>query len=197
VTRVRLVLFAAALAGLTLAAVASAASAPISNYIPRGNEETGFMATARPTVYTTVSAWGKWVGKPAAARESEEGFVTAASEQTGYTANTNAGAGTAWVVELGSAADARKDVAAEYSALAVPGGGWKLTKKYSLSALPGSHAWTLAGQGDLAANVIFAEGRCVLLVGDERAGSGALSEVESPIQAGAEAIYKRTHGACP
>jgi hypothetical protein len=187
----------ATLAGLTLAAVAEAASSPITNYVPRANEETGFTATARPTVYTTVSAWGKWVGKSAAARESGEGFVTAASEHTGYTANTSAGAGTAWVVELGSAAQATKEVAAEYSVLAAPGGGWKLTKKYSLSALPGSRAWALAGQGDLAANVIFAEGRCVLLVGDERSGAGALSEVESPIRAGAEAIYKRTHGACP
>ena len=190
-------MLATTLAGLTLAAVAAVASSPITNYLPRANEETGFTATARPTVYTTVSSWGKWVGKPAAARESEEGFVTAASEHTGYTANTNAGAGTAWVVELGSAAEATKEVAAEYPVLAVPGGGWKLTKKYSLSALPGSHAWTYAGQGDLAANVIFAEGRCVLLVGDERSGGGTLSAVESPIQAGAEAIYKRTHRACP
>ncbi|HUB76799.1 MAG TPA: hypothetical protein VL977_07070, partial [Solirubrobacteraceae bacterium] len=126
-----------------------------------------------------------------------EGFVAAASQQLIYSANTAAGAGLSWAVELGTPAAASKELSFDYARLAVGGEGAKVSGRFTLAGLPGSRGWVDQALGFYSANLLFPEGRCVMLIGVERTGDVQLASVTGPVEAAARSIFKRTRGACP
>ena len=202
-TRATLLVSATACVALIVAAGALAAPrSPLTNYVVQGHDETGFAPSAKPLKYTTAAEWGAALGPKATAtpRLAKEGFVEALAQPTAYTANETSGAGVSWVVEVGSAAKASKEAAADLTRLEVGGDGTSVAKRYSLKGIPGSHAWidqAPVEENFYSANAIFTEGSCVLLVGVERSAGGSLSNVMGPVQAAATSILKRTHRRCP
>jgi hypothetical protein len=187
---------------LAASSALAASGSPLTSYLVQGHDEPGFAPSAKPLKYTTAAEWGAALGPKATAtpRLAKEGFVEALTQQTAYTANTTSGAGVSWVVQVGSAANASKEAAADLTRLEVGGDGANVTKRYSLKGIAGSHAWidqAPVEENFYAANAIFTEGSCVLLIGVERSAGGSLSDVMGPIQSAASSILKRTHNRCP
>jgi hypothetical protein len=169
----------------------SASKLPLSAYLVRGHEEAGLPPKGRAIHYLTVTQWtsnGVPNGAAEAKRLAQEGFREAISVQTGSTK----GAGVSWVMELGSASAAAREKAAELQEFAygpqAPG-----AKRFTVAGVPGAEGW---GQPDTDANILFTEGRCLMLVGDELASG---SENKPVVLAAVRAVWARTHdkpGAC-
>jgi hypothetical protein len=148
---------------------------------------------SKPVDQVTAADWAKVSQSTAADRRrvEREGFREAVQQQT---ATGNGGGGLDFVLELGSATAAREEQAAQLdediAAQHVP------ITRFAVPGVPGASAIAAAGgkQGSTA-NVLFTEGRCLLLVGDGEVASGYRARVV----AGAQAIYRRTAaggGAC-
>ena len=164
----------------------STSKLPLSAYLVRGQEETGLPPTGRVTHYLTAMQWAS-NGVPNAAAEakrlSQEGFREALSVQTG----SSKGNGISWVTELGSASAAAREKAAELHEFAygpqAPG-----TTHFSVAGVPGAEGWA---QADTDANILFTEGRCLMLVGDELASG---TDNKPAVLAAVRAVWARTHG---
>jgi len=183
-------------AALAASSTPRAAASHLAAYLVRSGDVAGYAPDGAATSFTTASAWGG-ARTPLTARLEREGFVAASSEYTFYTPKNGSGGGISWALELGSARSASTELAADYKQLAVGTMGASVVRRYSLSAIGGSRAWTTAALGFQAANVLRTEGRCVLLIGIERTTGGTLSNVMGPLQSAAESIYKRTRHSCP
>ena len=164
----------------------AASKLPLSAYLVRGDEETGLPPTGRVTHYLTATQWtsnGVPNGAAEAKRLSQEGFREVMSVQTGSTK----GQGVSWVLELGSASAAAREKAAELHAFAygpqAPG-----ATRFTVAGVPGAEGW---GQADADANILFTEGRCLMLVGDELASG---TDNKPPVIAAVRAVWARTHG---
>jgi hypothetical protein len=163
----------------------TAASSPLAPYLLR-NGDGGFEVFGTPVDQPTVAQWVA-VSQSTAAdgrRVSSEGFRGALEQDT---ATTSGGSGLDFVLELGSAAAAtdeqavqlREDIAAQ---------GHVHVTRFSVPGIPGSTGIAaFGGKQGSAANVLFTEGRCLLLVGDGEAGSNYKAQVLT----GAQAIYRR------
>jgi hypothetical protein len=188
----------AALSAVTAVAATSPSTAAthLATFLVRSGDVSGYAPAGSATRFTTATAWG---GKktPLTTRLVKEGFVAAASEYTLYTPKGGSGGGISWALELSSAASASSELAADYKQLAVGSMGASVVKRYSLPGIRNSRAWTTEALGFQAANVLYPEGRCVLLIGIERTLGGTLSNVMTPLQTAAQSIYKRTHATCP
>ena len=104
------------------------------------------------------------------------------------------GGGLSLVVELGS----RKSADAELSVqlrqdIAGQGPGARI-QHFMVPGVTSARGFTVvtAIPGS-AANALFTEGRCLLLVGD----AIPKGDPATPVKAGVKAIYRRTHGRCP
>lgn len=195
--RLRLVVLIAVLASLSLAGVALAA-VRLDKFIARNGEETGFTHQGAPHTYATVHAYVAAFNRPqrkaAAARLRREGFVRALYQYMTYVQSPDNGGGLSFVVELGSRKAARaeqrvqlrQDIAAQGNAT---------VHDFKVPGVPGVTAFTatLSPHPGGAANALWTEGRCLLLVGD----SIPASNLAGPVKAGVEAIYRRTGGHCP
>ncbi|MGD0198063.1 MAG: hypothetical protein ABSC56_09190 [Solirubrobacteraceae bacterium] len=202
--RQQLTLAAALVAALALtggSAALGAKSSPattLANYLVQGGEETGFVPAGKPSTFKTAEAWGSVLdAKGAPARLTKEGFVSALSEYTLYTPKRGSGGGISWAVELGSAANAKAEASADYKQLAVGSEGATVVERYALKGIADSRAWTSEALGFVSANVIFIEGRCVMLIGVERTQGGTGTNTVAPMEAAADSIYKHSHGTCP
>ncbi len=140
----------------------------------------------RVTHYLTATQWtsdGVPNGAAEAKRLSQEGFREVLSVQTG----SSKGQGVAWVTELGSASAAAREKAAELQEFAggpqAPG-----TTRFTVAGVPGAEGWD---QADSDANILFTEGRCLMLVGDELASG---TDNKAPVLAAVRAVWARTHG---
>jgi hypothetical protein len=165
----------------------SASKLPLSAYLVRGNEETGLPPTGRATDYLTATQWtsnGVPNGAAEAKRLSQEGFREAISVQTG---STQAAQGVSWATELGSASAAAREKAAELQEFANGPGATGATR-FTIAGVPGAEGWTVPDQ---VANVLFTEGRCLMLVGDQLT-SGA--DNKPPVVAAVRAVWAPTHG---
>jgi hypothetical protein len=60
--------------------------------------------------------------------------------------------------------------------------------RFPVAGIPGAEGW---GQPDADANILFTEGRCLMLVGDELA---SVTDNKPPVLAAAGAVWARTHG---
>ena len=164
----------------------SATRLPLSAYLVRGHEETGLPPKGQTTHYLTATQWTS-VGVPNGAAEAKrlahEGFREATSVQTGSTQ----GQGVSWAMELGSASAAAREKAAELQEFA-SGPGASGATRFTIASVPGAEGWTVPSQ---VANVLFTEGPCLMLVGDQLAAGG---DNKPPVIAAVRAIWARTHG---
>lgn len=171
---------------------AAARSSPLAVYLLRKGE--GGFQVSSPIDQTTA---GQWMtvsqSTPADVRRVQtEGFREALEQPI---ATTSGGTGLDFVLELGSASDARREQAAELQEDIAEQGHVRIAR-FTVTGIPGSDG--IAASEDrkgTAANVLFTEGRCLLLVGDGEAGTTDRARAI----AGARAIYTRTDatpGAC-
>jgi hypothetical protein len=167
-------------------ATPAAGSSPLSAYLLRRGDG-GFEVDASPVDQTTVGRWVT-VSQSTAAdgrRVRGEGFRDALQLQT---ATTTGGGGLDFVLELGSTAAARREEAVELKEDVAEQGHVAVTH-FTIAGIPGSEGIAAPGgkQGS-AANVLFTEGRCLLLVGDGEVAS----DYRAQAIAGAQAIYRRS-----
>ena len=185
---------------LSLTAVALAA-APLESYLARRGEETGFAPRGKPSAYGTAHAFlasggekGSQLRKDAA-RLSGDGFVRALVEHTTYLAAPANGGGLSLVIELGSPSSAQSEQRALLREDITGEGRSAKIDRFTVADAPGATGFTVTipGRAGAAANVLFIEGRCVLLVGD----AIPHGDPAAPARAGTQAIYARTKGTCP
>jgi hypothetical protein len=157
---------------------------PLSAYLVQGQEETGLPPTGQATNYPTAPQWtsnGVPNGDAEAKRLAQEGFREATSVQTGSTK----GHGVSWAMQLGSASAAAREQAAELHEFSSSAPG---ATRFTVAGVPGAKGW---GQPNMNANILFTEGRCLMLVGDELASG---TDNKPPVVAAARAVWARTHG---
>jgi hypothetical protein len=158
---------------------------PLSAYLVRGQEETGLPPSGPATRYLTATKWTSDVpdGAAEASRLTQEGFREVVSVQTG----SAKGQGVSWAMELGSASAAAREKAAELQAFAygpqAPG-----ATRFPVAGIPGAEGW---GQSDTDANILFTEGRCLMLIGDELASG---TDNKPTVVSAVNAVWARTHG---
>ncbi len=169
-----------------------AASASLAPYLVQAGEETGFSPEGAPTLASSPAAWDKGEAGEAAEtrRLTEEGFHAAL---TVHTTGSNRG-GVAFVLELGTPSAAQHEVAARFKQLVAE---QHPSSQFTIATISDSHGGEASGgNGKVVANVLFSEGSCVLLVGDE-VPSG--TDPKPPVIAGALKVYGRTahsNGVC-
>ena len=160
----------------------STAKLPLSAYLVRGHEETGMEPTSTATVETTAAQWTSG-GVPDAAAENkrldEEGFRQVISVQTSQ--------GISWAMQLGSASAAAREKAAELKEYASGPQAPTTTTRFTVPGVPSAEGWVFPNAD---ANVLFTEGRCLMLVGDDL----TTTDNKLPVVAAAHAIWIRTHG---
>jgi hypothetical protein len=169
----------------------AAGPSPLAVYLLRSGE--GGFTVSTPIDQTTVAEWVS-VSQSTAAdgrRVRGEGFREALEQPT---STTSGGGGLDFVLELGSAAAAGREEAVELKEDVAEQGHVPVTH-FRVSGIPGSDGIAASGgKRGTAANVLFTEGRCLLLVGNGAAGGS-----KADVVAGALAIYRRSHassGAC-
>lgn len=168
------------------ASQSSTSQLPLSAYLVRGHEETGLQPTGRATHYLSATQWTS-NGVPNAAAEemrlAQEGFREAMSVQTGSTK----GQGVSWAMQLGSASAAAREKAAELQEFA-HGPGAPGATRFTIPGVPSAEGWTVPSQ---VANILFTEGRCLMLVGDQLASA---TDNKPPVVAAVRAVWAHTHG---
>jgi hypothetical protein len=173
-------------AGCGSASQSSTSKLPLSAYLVRGHEETGLPPTGRAPHYLTATQWTS-NGVPNGAAEdkrlAQEGFREVESVQTGSTK----GQGISWVMQFGSASAAAREKAAELQEFAY-GPGAPGATRFTVAGVPGAEGW---GQPDTDANILFTEGRCLMLVGDQLASG---TDNKPPVLAAVRAVWARTQG---
>ena len=198
--RLRLTLVVAAVAIMCLGAVAVAAVS-LEKFTARPGEETGFTPRGKPHVFQTARAWLVSGGEKGstlntdAGRLTREGFVVAVVQHMAYQLAPNNGGGISLVVELGTAKAAKAERLVQLNQDIAGEGHSATIRRFNVSGVPSARGFTvvLPGMPGSAANAVFTEGRCVLLVGDLIPNG----DPKPPVQAGVEAIDHRTRGRCP
>ncbi len=154
---------------------AQAASLHLPSLLVRSGEMPGFVVRGAPEVATGAGQWVTLVEKESgsmARRDAQAlrsaGFVAGAYENLGPKNGSTAGAGGSTVLLFKTAAEARRDVATQYSqGLAIqPTGAASHPLKLGIA---GARGFTTPGSGPhpaAASNAYFATGRCLFVVGD-------------------------------
>jgi hypothetical protein len=154
----------------------------LSAYLVRAHEETGMQRTGPATADMTAAQWTA-NGAPDAAAENtrlaKEGFHEVISVQTSQ--------GVSWVMQLGSPSAATREEATELKEFASGPQAAPNTTRFTIPGIPSAKGWVFP---DADANVLFTEGRCLMLVGDDL----TTSDNKLPVVAAAHAIWTRTHG---
>jgi hypothetical protein len=185
--------------GASAVAVQHVSSASLAPYVVREGEESGFSAIAAPTFTSSAAAWT--AGDPTAAADAKrlrgEGFRGALSE---YTAGVNGAAGVSWVIALASPATAKREEQAQLKE-DITAQRPSPVRRFTIKQLPTSAGFTSRANSkmelnpsetaaaEVDANVLFVEGSCVLLVGDQ---TGSRINPSPPVIGGALEIYGRT-----
>jgi hypothetical protein len=134
-------------------------------------------------------------------RLSGEGFVAYLIEHLTPSAAPSNGAAVSTVMELGSPAAAAREQRTElqhliaFQGISLPGRPALVSRDFTVPGVPSADGLTgtQAGLPGGEANVLFTEGRCMLVVGDSRAAGN----ITAPVTAAVQSIYRRTHGRCP
>jgi hypothetical protein len=137
--------------------------------------------TGPATADLTPAQWTS-DGVPNAAAENtrlaKEGFREAISVQT-----TD---GISWAMQLGSASAAAREEATELREFASGPQAPATTTRFNILGIPSADGWVFPNAD---ANVLFTEGRCVILIGDDL----TTNDNQLPVVAAAHAIWTRTH----
>ena len=164
------------------ASQSSTSMLPLSAYLVRAHEETGMQRTGPATADRTPAQWTSG-GVPDAAAENKrlakEGFREVISVQTSQ--------GVSWAMQLGSASAAAREEATELNEFASGPQAAPNTTRFTIPGVPSAHGWVFPNAD---ANVLFTEGPCLILVGDDL----TTSDNKLPVVAAAHAIWTRTHG---
>lgn len=186
-----------ALAALAMVGVAACASAShtatlrLNAYLVHPGEQTGYQPVSSPSYLMTPAQFD--AADPDAATANQQlaraGFRRGISL---HTVRTSGGQGVSTVIELGSPKTARQEQAAFVGqARALMSSHGPAPLRFTVPGVP-----DVVGLADkIAANVIYVEGRCLVIVGDETRSVSP----RTPAASGARAIYTRTHadaGAC-
>lgn len=165
----------------------SSSTLPLSAYLVRGQEETGLPPSGKATAYLSATQWTSTGGPNGASEDkrlAQEGFREVMSVQTG----SSKGQGVSWVMQLGSASAAVREKAAELHEFINASGAPTTPTRFTVPGVPSAEGWTVPSQ---VANVLFTEGRCLMLVGDQLASGG---DNKPPVVAAVGAVWTRTHG---
>jgi hypothetical protein len=182
------------------AAAASSEPLPLSARLLKRGELAGFARQTSPTTFTSARLWVQTAlnltpAKASAqvARLHREGFKGLRVELLDRRTATEDGV--SWVMQLGSPASARAELAAtfdDYKARTTAKGGsfWP----YTVPAIPGARGYRAFGSGQVGENVFFADGPFLYLVG----AGWVAGEKDPPTRAGviaaATKLYRRVHG---
>jgi hypothetical protein len=171
----------------------------VDRFLMQKDEEPGFRQGAAPgampeslDTITGVDAFVQEMGLPPADadRLRDEGFIS-------FTVTPIRGprsAGLSNVALYASAEGAQRSLTHELRpAIIRQGGPLENLKFFAVPGVPGAGGWTasVGGSHDVG-NVYWAQGRCMLVLGNQ--GPGRLA---GQLSKGARAIYERTDGACP
>ena len=188
------VVLAVVLAGLGVASAGagqSVSSASLARYVVRAGEETGYSPSGAPTFTRSAASWA--TGNPNAAADAKrlrgEGFRAALTQ---HTTGSNSTGGVSFVIALASSAGAAAEERAQLKEDLAENSP---VTRFTIKQLPTSEGFAAKGTNIRVANVLFVEGSCVLLVGDETDGANP----RPPVIAGALKVYGRTAhraGAC-
>jgi hypothetical protein len=191
----------ALLAGVLLSVVWSGIAAsspkpmPLSAHLLERGEFAGFTLEA-PTSYKTAKAWVATntsltasQARAEAARLTREGFKELLAEFLDDAQGPQNGL--SWVMQLGSAASARAELAALVRFEKAQG---QAQETFRASAIPGAVGFG-AGNGNPfgGENIVFADGSLFYLVGNGWSGSTHNPRHAALIEA-ATRLYKRVHG---
>jgi hypothetical protein len=180
-------------------ATASPKPLPLSARVIQRGEFAGFSLEA-PIRYRTAKAWvepnaGLTSAQAAAqiARLRREGF------KAGLVEYLNRGplrqSGVSWVMQLGSAASARAELAAslrEFKAETVAHGG--SVSAYSVGAIPGARGYHVASSGESDENILFADGPYLYLNGEARSPGEPNPPTRAGLITAVTKLYNRVHG---
>jgi hypothetical protein len=117
-------------------------------------------------------------------RYEAEGFVAAAFE---HTSPNGGGDGISNVVEFATSTGARHEMTYQMQ----PRGG---ATPFTVAGIPGAGGTKGKDPGGSYADLVWVQGRCLLLVGEAVPNSTAPTR---PLSAAANAVYRRTRGTCP
>ena len=180
----------------TAATGTPATSAPdLDRFLMREGEEPGFRPDGQAETLTGVDAFASDLHLPPAdaRRLRGEGFIS-------FTVVPTRGprsAGLTNVALFETAEGARQDMAHELRADVIRAAGPVVDlRRFPVPGIPGARGWTASLRGEPAshdvANVLWVQGRCMLLLGNQGPGPAA-----GRLSTGARAIYERTKGECP
>src|ERR1700722_9087964 len=181
------VVLAVVLAGLgvpSAGAGQSVSSASLARYVVQTGEETGYSPSGAPTFTRSAASWAS--GNPDAPTDAKrlrrEGFKAALTQQT---TGSNSDGGISFVIALASPAAAAAEERAQLKEDLAENSS---VTRFTIKQLPTSEGFAAQGTNMRVANVLFVEGSCVLLIGDETDGA----KPRPPVIAGALKVYGRT-----
>lgn len=183
----------------------SASPLPLTARVIQKGELPGFGPFGGGGTTSRFTSAGKWVSGNTAltpaqasaqiARLQREGFKAVLSEQLGSLKPDRGGL--SWVMQLGAAARARAEVVALIH-------DWQSTSHppestytaFPVSTIPGAHGYLAGGSrgNSTGANVVFADGPFVYLIGDGWSKTTTRPPPRSQLIAAATKLYKRVHG---
>lgn len=155
----------------------------------------GFAPTNPTSVVRGAGAWVAAQGLPAAqasaevARLHRVGFVAGGVEQLAGPAGSGDRSALSMVEQLGSAADARRELAQNSR----PPAGQGAYAAFSVPAIPGARGFDASGGGGAGHNVAFADGPYYYLVGAGFAIGASNPPSRAQVVAAATALYRRVH----
>jgi hypothetical protein len=169
----------------------------LDRFLMRKDEEPGFRPGALPgatprsrQTITGVEAFAKeqQLAPADASRLRSEGFITFTAEPI---RGPRATAGVTNVALYTTAEGAKHSMAHDLRPEVIgAGGGIGQLQFFTVPGVPGARGWTASGPH--VGNVLWVQGRCYLILGNQ--GPGPLA---GPLSRGARAIYQRTNGQCP
>jgi hypothetical protein len=187
----------------TGAALGATTPLPLSARVIQPGEFPGFLALPgqATTLYKSPKQWvsGDTSATPAQiaariARLRKEGFVAVLSRQLG-TQTPKPWGGLSWVLQLGSAAAARGELAANVRDAASSSKPPSSTyTAFQVAGIPGAHGYHLTSPGGVGDNVVFADGPFVYFVGVGWKTGTAHPPARAQLLAAAARLYLRVRG---
>jgi hypothetical protein len=162
-----------------------ATSAALAPYVVQSGEESGYDPVGKPVFASTPALWTEGAAEAAktSRRLAEEGFRAALTQHTGEKENA---AGVSWVIEFSTPAGAQRELAASFGHASYE---QSPNTAFAIAKLAGARGFVAHGNGKSVADVWFAEGSCLLFVGDLIDTS---ADPKTAVVAGALAVYDRT-----
>jgi len=193
----------AALAGASLLAAQGVAAAaqplPLRARVLRSGELAGFRPDHGIAKYPSAALWvqsdptlSSAQRAAEVARLRREGFKGLVQQFYAHGATQE---GVSWVMQLGSAAAARAELAVSFDKYRTQdiAMGARFTP-YAVAGIPGARGYGLRGGGQAGENVFFTDGPFLYLVGVGWPTAGAHQPTRAGLIAAATRLYRRVHG---